>query len=248
MSAPLPLCEALRAAEAALDDLTRERLAHPEREVHEAEARVRRAMATLGEAAPQPLSAELQARLDTLLARHALHARAVPGRVLEGLFEAVQAGAGADRWGRAGMSGAFLDAPRSLGRWRALAAAACVLLFAGGGLLSQARVSFDEPPGVQPLQDPRDELLPRLDAPAVSAASARRALEPVGDAVPVGHAPARRDGRGAPRRGVVSFHILGSGGVAGRISIDEVRVLDAAARRLRVPGPVRVSVDDDETN
>ena len=101
-------------------------------------------------------------RLNRVRGRHALHARRMPQGALDGLYEAVRAEAAGERgWMRSGMSGAFLDAPRSLVLWRRTAMAACLLLAVGAGMMLNERplTNPGDLGGVRAGFDPRDELL-----------------------------------------------------------------------------------------
>lgn len=261
------LRRALKRVDAALAEAARLRQAHPEdasaaRHRAEARAELERAVA-----ACESLPAGLARRVEAARARLALHDRAVPPGALDGLYAAVRAGADADPWGRAGMSGAFLDAPRALARWRTAALAACVLLAVGAVVLGRADVPGDAPTDERPLQDPREGLLERWDGAAAADGGARApwregSIREVGVPADGGAAgdpwrtdPWRTDrgrhGRGGPRRNahddVVLFHWQRDGG-GRRLEIEAGEMLDAAGGRLRVrvlPAPSR---DERESN
>lgn len=82
----------------------------------------------------------------------ALRSRRVPAGLLDGLTDDVLARArSAPRGG--GMSRAFLDAPQSLARWRAAAAAAGVLVVVLGGLAASGRIAWREGGTAAPVGD-----------------------------------------------------------------------------------------------
>jgi len=117
-------------------------------------------------------AARLGVRLRAARAGLALQARAIPDDALEGLYDQVRAATGeASPWARARMSEAFLDAPLNLQRWRGAALAACAVLAVGAGLFAGGRLGFDDGAGARALErvDPRNRLLPRLDAVAYPA-------------------------------------------------------------------------------
>ena len=73
-------------------------------------------------AAAHPARAErLSRRLDRVFSTTALRSRDVPEGLLDGLYDDVRAAARDDRFGRARMSTAFLEAPTSLVAWRRMA-------------------------------------------------------------------------------------------------------------------------------
>ena len=129
--------------------------------------------------------------------RHVLRDRAVPDGTLDDLVSAVRrqvsepdgVNDAADGWRRAGLSNAFLDAPRQLVVWRRMAVAALVMLGVGAGAWMQGMLRWEG--GDAPTArfadgvDPRSTLLPPDDrrAPlprAVRARAARwRATPPV---------------------------------------------------------------------
>ena len=231
---PAPtLIEALTALETLLADHRRRAAGCCDGTAEETARRdLEEALATLeAAAAAEPaLAARHRARLERARGLGALSTRRVPTERLDGLYEAVRAGT-RDPWARAGMSGAFLDAPQSLVRWRMLATAASLVLAVGIGL-QLGRQDAASPRAPHPLSDPRDELLLRLDAPV---ATAGEAIQPVGlpgaQAAPgtwVSDEPARAAGT------MVFTFPAGRG--------DDVRIFDAIDRRLRLrpaPPPAR---------
>lgn len=174
----------------------------------------------------------LAGRLEEARARHALQERELPAGVLEDLYDQVRAGVtGESAWRRAGMSEAFLDAPRNLVMWRRAAVAACLLLAVGAGWT--LRGEEPDTAGVRAdmlrLVDPRDGLLERLDRPVAVPAVAR--TRPVGiggrlNTIGTGSS-ARASVR--PSRGVIVFN------GAGRTDADARRMLDGV-RIFPVPG------------
>lgn len=109
------------------------------------------------------------ARLEGLCA---LRGRAVHEGALDGLRERVLAGVAAGT--RAGMSEAFLDAPRALARWRMVGVAASVLLVAGAGLMAAGVLGVTPAPTGRE-RDLRDTLLPPLAGPSGVRALPRQA-------------------------------------------------------------------------
>ena len=106
-------------------------------------------------------TARLVRRVDEVLARHALRARHVSPAHLEGMADQVVAAVQGERSGRARMTTAFLEAPSSLRRWRALALVSTACLLAGfvwlGSQPSEATRSAN---ALRPLaEDPRSRLL-----------------------------------------------------------------------------------------
>ena len=90
----------------------------------------------------------------------ALHARELPVDSLEGFYDGICERAPYVAAG-GGMSPAFLDAPRTLLRWRRAAIAASLLLALGTGYaLSGGFASGPPDAGFRRLHDPREELLP----------------------------------------------------------------------------------------
>jgi hypothetical protein len=110
----------------------------------------------------------LARRLDLVFATTALRSREVPDGVLDGLYDDIRAGAVDHRFGRARMSTAFLEAPRSLVAWRRMAVAASVLLAVGGIWLGMrdpvSRQSRSSPLAIE--EDPRYGLLEPLSLEA----------------------------------------------------------------------------------
>ncbi len=160
-------------------------------------------------AAADPARAKrLQKRLSRVFAFAQLRAREVPEGWLDGLYEDVYA-ASSEPYGRARMSLAFLDAPRSLQRWRYTAVAACLLLAAGVGWNSlRGDDDVADTAGVRSLYDadhPLNNMLERetfgVDEPEAPGAS--------GDAVPVLDQPRRAR---SPFGGRVWFRIGSSRG------------------------------------
>ena len=253
MSAPRDLRTALARAEVLLDEAARARQTHPDdapRADRLEDARVEVEQAAEACANPSPTLAR---RLQAVRSRFALQERAAPAGDLAGLVDDVQAAVAGSPWQRAGMSGAFLDAPRSLARWRGAAVAACVLLAVGVGVLGRANVSFEEGPTPRPLSDPRDELLQRFDAPPMAAdahaapagflrpSPARRAM-PVRTGAPIDGMPADDEAPGVAwsvkglrsGQGYVVFHVHGRSSRVGTFQLDEGALLDAADKRFRV--------------
>ena len=210
MTDPRSLSDLLAEAEALLRTRTRARMG---RDVDGREGGTQTAQDLAGllaeldaAAADRPDDATRHARrLDRVRALAALQMREVPGSTLEGLYEDIRAEVtGANAWHRAGMSGAFLDAPRSLVLWRRAALAACLLLAVGagfslgGGTLGSPGVDYGGQTML--LVDPRDALLERLDARGPAAPPA---------AQPAGYPGAARGGMrtvgSAPRRGLYVF-------------------------------------------
>ena len=277
MSALAELRAACTRAEILLAEAARARQAHPEAAPRPEQLEAARLGLEEAAAACGALPPALARRVQQLRARFVLQARAEPSGALDGLYEEVRAAAAADPWGRAGMSGAFLDAPRSLVRWRGVALAACVLLAVGAIALSRAEVRFDEPAGPRPLQDPRDELLVRYEedgeaeaAPAAAGAVPGRAalmrlapsraeLERAGGRSGTSQAgtsqpdavwrPRTRAAMGgrSDREGFFLFHV--GGGAPTRVQIEEGALLDAAGKRLRVRVlPPEPAQDERESN
>lgn len=159
-------------------------------------------------ASPPPLGRPARRGDDALAA---LRGREVPRGLLEGLYDEVRTQVAAatpeQRWARAAMSGAFLDAPRALALWRRTALAASLLLVVGGGLVVRERLGgAGAPPQGRPLTaaDPRDGLLLSQDASERTGAPAAGA----GAAVPVAHA---EQGSAARARRPVFLWIRGRG-------------------------------------
>jgi len=212
MTDPRSLSDLLAEAEALLRTRTRARMG---RDVDGREGGTRTAqdLARLlveleAAAAGRPDDATRHARrLDRVRALAALQMREVPDSTLAGLYEDVRAGvAGANAWHRAGMSGAFLDAPRSLVMWRRAAVAACLLLAVGagfslgGGTLGTPGTPYEGQ--VMRRVDPRDALLERLGTRAPSAQPAAYPGAVRGGLRAVGSTPRGRlyvFGRGARR-------------------------------------------------
>lgn len=123
------------------------------------------------------------ARLQALEGLCALRDRRLPAGLLDDLGARVLAEA--RQGARSGMSVAFLDAPRSLARWRRMAVAASVLVAAGAGLLASGRLAWRDPAaGRGPVgPDLREVLLERLDA-RTDAGAARASVVPVGGLAP----------------------------------------------------------------
>jgi len=129
----------------------------------------------------------LRKRLSRVFAFAQLRAREVPERWLDGLYDDVYA-ASSEPLGRSRMSLAFLDAPRSLQRWRQTAVAACLLLAVGVGWNATRDTSVvDDTAGVHSLYDlnhPLNGVLERVDADADVPESTRD-----GTTVPVANDP-----------------------------------------------------------
>ncbi|MDF1702278.1 MAG: hypothetical protein P1V36_14085, partial [Planctomycetota bacterium] len=251
MSALADLRRALARAEALLADEGRDRQAHPEDAAATTRAERLGALAEELErqaAACDSLPPALARRLTRVQARLALQGRRVPAEALSGVYEAVRAAAEGDSWARAGMSGVFLDAPRSLARWRTAALAACVLLAVGALEMGRSYVTPRTDGHVRPLQDPRDDYLRRMDAPVAAAAGALprpgTLAVPVGmpTGAPSGGTASTRDTaptpgawhattQGGHPRGFVLFHMRGGGAVSGGAPIEERTLLDAAGVR-----------------
>lgn len=106
-------------------------------------------------------TARLVRRVDEVLAHHALRARHVSPSHLEGMADQVVAAVQGERSGRARMTTAFLEAPSSLRRWRALALVSTACLLAGFVWLgSQPAETSQAPSSLRPLaEDPRSRLL-----------------------------------------------------------------------------------------
>lgn len=246
MSAFADLRAACTRAEALLAETARRRQSEPAAAPDAARLDAARLELERAAAACGPLPAGLARRVQQLRARFVLQARHAPAEALDGLYDAVRAGTlgGDPRVGRAGMSGAFLDAPGALARWRTAALAACVLLVVGSVVLSRAEVRFEDPAVPRPLHDPRDELLRRApsDETAMAPDAARRMPEgasfvPLGPSggriTPIESAP-RFGGRARDEAATpfVLFHV-GPGNTT-RVQIEEGALLDALGQRLRV--------------
>lgn len=119
-----------------------------------------------------PCRTRHRARLGVVEGFCALRARAVPDGLLDDFSDCVLArtrGVAPGTLGAAGMSPAFLDAPRSLATWRWTAVAASLLLTVGGGLWASGRLAWrgaEAPPAAERdgALELRDALLDRLDA------------------------------------------------------------------------------------
>ncbi|MDA1195926.1 MAG: hypothetical protein O2894_12170 [Planctomycetota bacterium] len=162
-------------------------------------------------------------RVAAVQSAYGLQTRATPPHVLAGLYDAVRAAASDDPWGRAGMSLAFLDAPRALVRWRLTALAACALLAVGGWVFLHAEPGATN--GTRSLADPRDELLRRLDAPAPAAMNAVRSPWSFGSAA------VQPTGTGRPSGGQALWLVPDS---TGRDAADVARLLDGLDVRFRI--------------
>lgn len=179
----------------------------------------------------EPAEADRLARkAQAVRGRYALHARRMPEGRLDGLYEAVRAEASGERgWMRAGMSGAFLDAPRNLVIWRRTAMAACLLLAVGAGMMLTEQRGFEAPGagGMRAGFDPRDELL-----------SLRVLREPeiqrsTGEIVPASGGASARQQRRLPRRqGVPRIWSVSTGRALGaRRMLDSVQIFPVPSRR-----------------
>lgn len=233
---------ALAHAERLLAASASARQARPDAETDVAALDAARLAVERAAAACETLTPALARRVQRVQASVQLQGRRPPARDLDGLFEAVRDGVAGDPWARAGMSQAFLDAPRVLARWRGAAMAACVLLAVGAFALGRTQGAGDDDTG-RPLHDPRDELLERVDAPSTAAAALPHAsyLQPASNASRAAPAvPSVGAGDRAPeptrgvRRGFVTFHFGGSFRAGSSISFDEGVLLDGVDARWRL--------------
>ncbi len=97
------------------------------------------------------LPASLSRRVAHVVATNALRTRGTPDSVLSGFYEDVQSATLNERFSRARVSNAFLDAPQNLAVWRRTAAAACVLaaVAVGWAMSSDPEVTVRPPSQVE---------------------------------------------------------------------------------------------------
>ena len=164
-----------------------------------------------------PLSRALSRRLAQVMSTDALRARQAPREELRGLTDDVMRIAEGERFSRARMSGAYLDAPDALRLWRRVAFGATCVLIIGVLWSTQAPTGDRASPrsgnsALQPL-DPRNQL--RLLTPfeardAYVGGTGNSAMTPAGTSAPRDWRTLERFGHGPAGAGTNAIEIFGS--------------------------------------